>query len=354
MLPFTHLLKSGSRLIDDGARATRMNVARPSPLKQDISSIVSRVGSDAPQILTRDVQGIKTRIIGGPLSEEHEHQLHSSISRMRSKYPEAHRSIDQLFIDNRPEASMGKKTGFPFLDEYQDEGGQYAAGFAGPVLRGKKIKSSIALRTSFMHGPDSSTASDMSGVYTHEFGHVIQNHLATIEGNLNVDISRNKNARKSAKDRLQELRYAKIDSVRSMNKVATAPLERRLARSNSSLYKNGLLDPMMTHRAFGSTYAASQTIDPTTGLVDEGKRDIELFPEMLALRNRPSMAYRNFDSTEQGMRDFDVHYKARNKEHQEFIKEKYGYDPFATKRSASRRGARPRSNSSIGGIAYLQ
>ena len=352
MRPFTRLLRSGFR-------AANINASRTSGLGKDISNVITRLGKDAPQIQTRNIHGITTRFLGGPLSEKHEKELTNQIYRMKRRYPEAHRSIDQLFVDNRPEELLGKKTGFAYLDENNGLIDPNSAGFAGPVLKGKKLKTSIGIRTSFIGGPSHSTASNISDLYTHEFGHVIQNHLAIIEGNLNVNVKRGTSANK----RYTELVASRMDSVNSMNKVATAPLEKRLVGEKVSLYKDGVLDPVVTHHAFGSAYAARQYADPETGLINQSMRNMELIPELLALQNRNrmsslpnrnSMSYGKFRETEQGMKDFDVQYKARNKENREFIMEKYGYDPFAPTRSTARNGVSSRGrNSSKGGMAYL-
>ena len=50
-----------------------MNASRT--VGKDISNIATRLGKDAPQIQTRNIHGITTRFLGGPLSEKQEKEL---------------------------------------------------------------------------------------------------------------------------------------------------------------------------------------------------------------------------------------------------------------------------------------
>lgn len=295
---------------------------------------LSSIGQEAPHIRTRNVGGVKATLIGPDLHPDVFAHFERAFNTMQQQYPGAHSRLGHIILDNTDtkEKMFHKENLFSpmesrSIDDARVRGG--AVTLSGVENRPGEIRPNISivanvqsiLKRTKETGMENVENDGLAQIYTHEFGHVIQNHI-------------------------EKLRNEHWDtSYKRMNELIDKPFKKR---GSSLLSEEADANPnsARTNWYLGSDYAGSQAS--------------ELYPELLRLVHYPNpinklMGFlpsqkKGLDSRGMDPRGFAISSIGKIKNQIQALEK-----PTISKpRSTTRNGARPRSRSAMGGIAYLQ
>ena len=252
------------------------------------------------QHFTTKVNGVPFTVIGDRLRESEHKNLVESMNNLSNKYPSIHQSLQHVLIENRNFGrNQAPRTGISLLDSLSE-----GKGAAGLYRFGDSTMSIFA--GDRIHFKDPIKADRIvASVYAHEFGHHIQNAL-----------------------RQKSIPISILNSAIESH----FPGIRRIT---------GELDPNETIRQLGSAYASHES-------------NYELFPELLMAHHFPEMTER-FVLRDGRLSNSNVR-KATNSVDEliRFSGHIANPDPETRITTSARHGARPRSRSAMGGLAYLQ
>lgn len=299
---------------------------------------LSSIGHEAPHIRTRNIAGVKTTLIGPDLHPDVAAHFMRQVQTMKEQYPGAHSRLGHIILDNTntTEKMFHKENLFSseessFIDQARVRQG--AVALTGVGQRPGEIRPNMSivvnvqgiLKRTQETGMENVENDGLAQIYTHEFGHVIQEHMARLS-------NEDRNIRITNEDR--------DISDKRMNKLIDKPF----AKSGHSLLSEGANanpNSARTNWFLGSEYA--------------GSAHAELYPELLRLVHYPNPINKSkgfAPSVKKGLdpRGFAISSVGKIKNQIQNLEKQ----TISGIRSTTKNGARPRSRSAIGGIGYLQ
>lgn len=296
--------------------------------------LMSNATREAPYLskrsfrLPKTFHGMSAVHVGEDLTPEEMGHLDTAVGRMQQMYPEAHQSIKSLFLANRGRVGEDRLSSMPkfFRNNLRQFMNSMGGTNLGPLVddldtyddpRVSVIglnNANISHHRKLGALPISNAVLDKNGlvgdnalgrVYTHEFMHVRHNEITNVHSAV-TDLSYPDEVYDKVMDYHENL-------IAGMNTQIDQATGGRLSIA-------GKINPELTDRVLGSNYA--------------GTLPGELTPEVSVMRHYDSPLYT--PKLEMAMRNID--------------------DDISQIRANTtmRSGARPRSRSAMGGIAYLQ